>query len=145
MHARMHASPYGSQMCKSHQFDPQMWGGLVRARKWSCCDLLCVRFLFGIEQEENRWKLLMCESPAREPEMAGACACARNNFVCTCMCVRICVYFGVCLDVCKLVCANVCAHAGKKGCSISNVSNEQGGEGGSCINYRQTRKNTCDD
>ena len=52
-------------------------------------------FLFGIEQEANRRKLLRCASLAREPEMAGAFACARKHLLCTCMCVRICVSISV--------------------------------------------------
>ena len=47
MHARMHASQYGSQMCKSHQFDPQMWGGLYPSLKmvsvWSSLCSFSVR------------------------------------------------------------------------------------------------------
>ena len=102
---------------------PRCGGDPIRARKWSRCGLLCVRFLFGIEQEANRRKLLRCASFAREPEMAGAFACARKHLLCTCMCVRICVsIFGVCMDVCKLACACACEHACNKGCSIRSVS-----------------------
>merc|ERR1712115_584193 len=74
---------------------PRCGGDLSRAQKWSRCGLLCVRFLFGIEQEENRGKLLRCESPAKEPEMAGAFPCARNHALCTCICVRSCVSISV--------------------------------------------------
>ena len=185
MHMRMHASPYGSELCNSHQFDPQMWGDPIRAQKWSRCGLLCVRFLVRTRTGgEPREIAEVCASPAREPEMAGAFACARKHLVCTCMCVRICVsMIGACMDACKLICACECAHACMKGCSISSVSllsiiaghisevsqvtsintttiqqqqqqhsnnnikcvsNEQGGEGGSCINDRRTRKDTCD-
>ena len=33
---------------------PRCGGDLIRAQKWPRCGLLCLRFLFGIEQEENR-------------------------------------------------------------------------------------------
>ena len=33
---------------------PRCGGDPIRAQKWPRCGLLCVRFLFGIEQEENR-------------------------------------------------------------------------------------------
>ena len=71
---------------------PRCGGDPIRAPKWSRCGLLCVRFLFGIEQEENRGKLLRRESPAREPEMAGAFACARKHLVCTCICASLRAY-----------------------------------------------------
>ena len=74
---------------------PRCGGDPIRAQEWSRCGLLCVRFLFGIERQANRWKLLRCESPAMEPEMAGAFACARKHLLCTCMCVRICVSISV--------------------------------------------------
>merc|ERR1712115_640864 len=70
---------------------PRCGGDPIRAQKWSHCGLLCIRFLFGIEQEANRRKLLRCASFARELDMAGAFACARKHLLCTCTCVRICV------------------------------------------------------
>ena len=51
----------------------------------------------------------VCAPPVREPEMAGAFACACKQLVCTCLCVRICVSMSI-------------AHACIYGCSISNVS-----------------------
>ena len=122
MHARMHASPYGSEMCNSHQFDPQMWGGPIRAQKWSRCGLLCVRFLFGIEQEENRGKLLRCESPVQGTRNGRSiCVCAQASCVHVHVCAHLCVYFGVCMDACKLACVYVHARMRARRVALSAV------------------------
>ena len=76
------ASPHGSKMYNTYQFDPHPWGGPypslkmasvrsslcsfsvrnraggkprfdARAQKWFHCGLQCVHFLFGIDQEAN--------------------------------------------------------------------------------------------
>ena len=47
MHARMHASPYGSKMYNTYQFDPQLWGGPYPSLKmvsvWSLLYLFSVQ------------------------------------------------------------------------------------------------------
>ena len=153
----MHASPYGSKMYNTHQFDPQLWGGPypslkvgsvwsslcsfsvrnrtggkprfdpqmwgdpIRAQKWSRCGLHCVHFLFGNDQEANCGNLFRCESPGKEPEMAGAFPCARSMSCARASVWHLCVYLGVCVDECKLACACACENECNKGCSISVV------------------------
>ena len=113
MHARMHASPYGSQACKSHQFDPQMWGGPYPSLKmvslrYSLCSLL-VRIRTGGKPKEIAEVWITSQGTRNGRSIS---LCAQACLVHVHMCAHLCVYLGVCVDVCKLAChvhANMCA------------------------------------
>ena len=53
MHARMYASPYGSKMYNTYQFDPQLWGGTLSEPKNG---LGVVSIVFVFCSESNRRK-----------------------------------------------------------------------------------------
>ena len=123
MHARMHASPYGSQVCKSHRFDPQMLGGPYPSPKMvSLRSSLCS---FSVRNRTGGKPIEIAEVCIfRQGTRNGRsiCVCAQASLVHVHLCAHLCVYFGVCMDVCMLICACACAHVCKKGCSISSVS-----------------------
>ena len=73
MHARIHATPYGSEMCNSHQLDPQMWGGLYPSQKMVSTRSSLYSFLVRTRTGgEPREIAEVCAPPVREPKMAGA-------------------------------------------------------------------------
>ena len=94
MHARMHASPYGSQVCKSHQFDPQMWGGPYPSLKMvSLRSSLCsfsVRNRTGGKPKEIAE---VCISRQGTRNGRSICVCAQASLVNVHVCAHLCVYF----------------------------------------------------
>ena len=123
MYAPIHASPNGSQMCKSHQFDPQMWRGpypnpKMVSLRFSLCSF-SVRNRTGGKPREIAEVCIFRQGTRNGRSI---CVCAQTSLVHVHVCAHLCVYFGVCMDVCKLTWAYACKYACNKGCSISSVS-----------------------
>ena len=157
MYARMHTSPYGSQMCKTHQFDPQMWGGtLSEPKKVSLRSSLCSFSVRNRTGGKPREIAEVCIFRQGTRNGRSICVCAQTRCVHVYLCISACMHgcsmsnvsllssiAGHMSEVFKSPVSTQQQHSNNN--NIEGVSNEQGGEGGSCINYRRARKNTCDD
>ena len=92
MHARMHASPYGSEMCNSQQLDPQMWGGPYPSPKMVSLRSSLCSFLFVFEQEANRRKLLRCWNHQLRNQKWQEHLRVRASTLCARVSVHLCVH-----------------------------------------------------
>ena len=76
LHARIHASQHGSQISKSHQFDPQLWGGPYPSLKmvsvWSSLCWFSVRNRTG---GKPRFDPQMWGGPYPRPKMVSLWFC----------------------------------------------------------------------
>ena len=95
LHARMRACVHlhMGQICATLVIlTPRCGGDSIRAQTWSRCGLPCVRFLFGIEQEANRRKLLMCVNHQLRNQKWQEHLRVRAST----SCARACVYVNTC-------------------------------------------------